>query len=91
MEVVNPEVMRVTPVSRALEQFAAALRGGSVLPQEPRKYEDNYILESLLARRAVEENPHSCHPLQWHRGSFLGFSHRHADDGAVHLWNSTWD
>ena len=29
MDVVNPEVLRVTPVFRALEHFAAALRVGS--------------------------------------------------------------
>ena len=49
MDVVNPEVLRVTPVFRALERFALALRFGSdedLYPKSRKSTKISYILES---------------------------------------------
>ncbi|CAE7295240.1 unnamed protein product [Symbiodinium natans] len=56
MQVVNPEVMRVTPVFRALEQFAAALRGGS---------DKHFYHKSRASTKITTFWSHSWHGGRW--------------------------
>ena len=53
---VNPEVMRVTPVFRALEQFAAALRGGS---------DKHFYHKSRASTKITTFWSHSWHGGRW--------------------------
>ncbi|CAE7863063.1 unnamed protein product, partial [Symbiodinium microadriaticum] len=56
MEVVNPEVLRVTPVFRALEHFAAALRAGSAV---------DFYHKSHRSQRISTFWSHSWHGGHW--------------------------
>ena len=56
MDVVNPEVLRVTPVFRALEHFAAALRVGSA---------GNFYHKSHQCRKISTFWSHSWHAGHW--------------------------
>ena len=56
MEVVNPEVLRVTPVFRALEHFAAALRPGSAV---------DFYHKSRRSQRISTFWSHSWHGGHW--------------------------
>ncbi|CAE7195531.1 unnamed protein product [Symbiodinium sp. KB8] len=56
MDVVNPEVLRVTPAFRALEHFAAALRVGSA---------GNFFHKSHQSRRISTFWSHSWHGGYW--------------------------
>ena len=84
MEVMNPEVLRVTATGRVFERCAAALRGqAGDFYCESRTSHQIATFWSHSWHGALEEDPYSTHPRQWPCGSVLGFAHGSPGDAAL--------
>ena len=93
MEVINPEVLRVTPAFQAFQQFGAALR--------PRQ-RGSFYHKSRESHKISTFWSHSWRGghwrklltlvilLQWHCRCILGFPGESSGDAALFVWAAPW-
>ena len=94
MEVVNPEVLRVTQACRAFDHFAAALRSGTSGNQRDfyHKSRKSHKISTFWSHSwhggHRKENQHAHHFLQRHCGGVLGYHQWCCGNAPLPFWST---